>query len=480
MNANRLSVWCGVFLLVISLKATAFAQFGGGQGGGMGGGQGGGQQGGQQGGGQQGAGGILVDAQGVVKPVFLRDPHARLDARRRGELASRDLAQELVRSSPIRKVSLVKLEAACADFAREKKPVPAEMQFLAGLQRIDYVFADPDGHDLVIAGPAEGFLVDPTGRALGAVSKRPTLRLDDLLVALRSQQQGTGQIRCSIDPTPESLARLQKFLAATAVALPPDQAKAKFAKLGEILGLQTISVSGVPAESHFARMLVEADIRMKRLSIDVEPPPVKGFRSHLDLVQKNENSLQRWWFTPLYDPFVRSDDGLAYQLAGQRVQLMSQEELVSPSGQRVDAPFTHVSAQKFAQQFTNRYEEIAAAAPIFAELQNAIDLAILAALFRKENLPTRVGWTPGLFLDEEAAPTDREPVPRQIASISNYKQVNRGLFIAQVGGGVVIHPDQVMRTMEYRRDEQDAVSDRRKSSFPPADRQAGSSAWWWD
>jgi hypothetical protein len=422
----------------------------------------------------------LVDAQGVVRPVFLRDPSGSLTAKRREELAARDLNPEVVRTTTLRKVSLVKLEQACAEYAEQKQAVPAEMQFLAGLQRIDYVFADPEGRDLVIAGPAEGFLVDPTGRALGAVSKRPILRLDDLLVALRSQHQGSGQIRCSIDPTPESLGRLQRFLAATSGALPADQAKAKFAKLGEILGLQTISVSGVPAESHFARMLVEADIRMKRLSIDVEPPPVKGFRSHLDLVQKNENSLQRWWFTPRYDPFVRSDDGLAFQLAGQRVQLMSQEELVSPTGQRVDAPFTHVSAQKFARQFTDRYEEIAAAAPIFAELQNAIDLAVLAALFRKEDLPTRIGWTPGLFLDEEAAPTDRELVPRQIASLSNYKQVNRGLFIAQVGGGVVIHPDQVMRTMEYRKDEAGTVSERRRASFRPEGRQEGSSVWWWD
>jgi hypothetical protein len=85
-----------------------------------------------------------------------------------------------------------------------------------------------------------------------------------------------------------------------------------------------------------------------------------------------------------------------------------------------------------------------------------------------------------LFLDEEAAPTDRQPVPRQIASLSNYKQVNRGLFIAQVGGGVVIHPDQVMRTMEYRRDEAGAVSQKRQASFQGEGRQSGSAPWWWD
>ncbi|MCY2964716.1 MAG: DUF1598 domain-containing protein [Planctomycetota bacterium] len=474
-----LSVVC--CFAALGWQTTAHAQFGGG-GGGVSGGQGGGQAGGQAGGqqGQQGgsAGGILIDAQGVVKPVFLKDPTGGLNAKRRLELAGKALPAEVNRQSPLRKVSLVQLEKACESFAKEKREVPPEMRYLAGLQRIDYVFVDPDERDIVIAGPAEGFVVDPTGKATGTSSRRATLRLDDLLVALRSQERGSGQIRCSIDPTDENLAKLQQFLKATGGAMTPDQARAKFAKLGAVLGMQTISVSGVPAESHFAQMLVEADIRMKRLSIGVDPPPVKGFRSHLDFVLKNENSMQRWWFTPLYDAFVRSEDGLAYQFSGQRVQLMSQEELIGPGGQRTDAPFTHVSAQKFAKQFTERFSEVAAAAPIFAELQNAIDLAVLAALMRREHLVERVGWKMDLFLDGERAPTGRENVPRTVASISNFKVANQSLYIAQVGGGVLVNADALLSRMEYRRDGEGELRQKRGRAMEKDAERSGN--WWWD
>ena len=58
----------------------------------------------------------------------------------------------------------------------------AELQFLAGLNRIDYLFLDPEGKDLILAGPAEPFVVDLSGRALGVQSGRPAIRLDDLIV----------------------------------------------------------------------------------------------------------------------------------------------------------------------------------------------------------------------------------------------------------------------------------------------------------
>ncbi len=64
------------------------------------------------------------------------------------------------------------------------------MQYLAGLQRIDYVFVFPEAHDIVIAGPAEGFAEDGAGRTVGLTTGRPPLRLDDLMVALRAVKRG--------------------------------------------------------------------------------------------------------------------------------------------------------------------------------------------------------------------------------------------------------------------------------------------------
>src|SRR5262249_38960722 len=158
--------------------------------------------------------------------------------------------------SPLRKISLPRLEKACESFVRDKTHVTSDMQYLAGLQRIDYVFVYPEEKDLVIAGPAEGYLIDDFERAVGVTTGRPALRLDDLMVALRALQRGGGVIRCSIDPEEANLKKLVAFVNQNSNATTLDVAKAQFAQLGEILGMQDVSISGVPAESHFGELLL--------------------------------------------------------------------------------------------------------------------------------------------------------------------------------------------------------------------------------
>ena len=110
--------------------------------------------------------------------------------------------------------------------------------------------------------------------------------------------------------------------------------------MDDILGLQTVRIDGVPPDSHFATMLVEADYRMKRVAIGLETPAVKGMRSHLALIGPGGNTIQRWWFIPCYDSIARSEDGLAFQFIGQRAQLLTQEEVADAEGNRFNAPTT--------------------------------------------------------------------------------------------------------------------------------------------
>ena len=64
--------------------------------------------------------------------------------------------------SKLRYISLKHLEAAL----RSTRASPTEeMRNLAGLLRIHYVFLYPDSKDIVIAGPAEGWVNDGFGRA---------------------------------------------------------------------------------------------------------------------------------------------------------------------------------------------------------------------------------------------------------------------------------------------------------------------------
>lgn len=428
---------------------------------------------------QNNASGIKVDAQGVVSFALANDSAGVLDKKRREAAAKKNAAGDSSKRSDQRLVSLVKLEQRIDECLTGGKPIPDEVFYLAGLQRIDHVFVFPDDKDLVIAGPAEGFVPDAVGRMIGVESGRPALRLDDLAVALRTLVK-SREVGCSIDPVPERLAALQKFVQAGG---PSNVAavEARFKQMDDILGLQDVSVDGVPAETHFALSLIEADYRMKRISIGLENPGVKGLKSHLAMIGAGGNTIQRWWFVPLYDAIYRSDDGLAYQFEGQRAQLLSQEEMSDAQGNRSAAATTRLSTQAFAKQFTEKYPELADRSPIFAELQSLIDLAVLAALIQKERLDQQVDWKMTTLLDEQRLVVPTYPTPKQIASMVNFKRAGNNI-VGLVGGGVTIRPQQVLSKVTAP-----ASSPGSKAPRLNATRTSAASAkrndshpWWWD
>ena len=59
----------------------------------------------------------------------------------------------------------------------------------------------------------------------------------------------------------------------------------------QALGPQTITVTGVPATSHFARVMVAADYRMKRLSMNMEPAPIAGLPSYLEMMSGGSRAI---------------------------------------------------------------------------------------------------------------------------------------------------------------------------------------------
>jgi hypothetical protein len=162
----------------------------------------------------------------------------------------------------------------------------------------------------------------------------------------------------------------------------------------------------------------------------------------------------------------------------QRVQLCSQDEMVADTGRRSSAPFTRVTTQKFAKQFTDRYTEVAKAVPAFAELQSLFDLAVLAALIKKERLADLVDWPMSLFLDPERATIVKRNVPRQVHSVSNYKVIGKGVFVSQVTGGVQIDPWQVVSHDEYQKDADGKLRTTHKAAV--AKQRPVEHRWWWD
>ncbi|MDA1013336.1 MAG: DUF1598 domain-containing protein, partial [Planctomycetota bacterium] len=439
---------------------------------------GGNQGGGNQGGGNQGGGGVVIDANGVVTPKFDTGRSSALTQKRLEEAAKKALPSDLNKPIALRKVSLVQLEEVCKAYSRDKKKLPLDIVFLAGLQRIDYVFVYPETNDLVIAGPAEGFAPDATGRIVGVKSGRSPLRLDDLIVALRVARNNQV-IGCSIDPVQQRIAQLQQYIQTNTGATRASVARARYKVMADILGLQDIRVFGVPEDSNFAEVMVEADIRMKRISLGLDMPRVRGLASSLALTRPGTNSMQRWWFSPLYEAFQKSVDGNAYQFAGQRAQLLSQEEIPNANGQIQNAAFTQVSTQKFAQNFTEKFPDLVEAVPVFAQLQNLFDLAVLSALLQKEKLPQRVGWGMSLFLDPVMAPIPKGTVPKHTNSIFNSKVVGGRTVIGLISGGVTINAVNTVNSLRVLDAKDGVLASLGKQSFQKK-QDSKDIQWWWD
>ena len=63
-------------------------------------------------------------------------------------------------------------------------------------------------------------------------------------------------------------------------------------QLRDKLGMQVITVGGIPASTHFAQVMVEADYRMKLIGIGLERAPVR-LKSYVDSGQPHQVSPQR-------------------------------------------------------------------------------------------------------------------------------------------------------------------------------------------
>ncbi len=384
-------------------------------------------------------GGVAVDVDGVVSNPEVGELKELQAAWQRG---LDEVPGDLQAWADLRFVSVRQLELQMEKAREAGKPRPDEVRFLAGLQRVRYVLVYPERQDIVLAGPAEGWRVDRMGNVVGATTGRPVLTLDDLTVALRvAESSNRTGISCSIDPTPEGLQRLSQIASQLSARGGP-QAAAR--QMEEAVGPQTISVTGVPATSHFARVIVAADFRMKRLAMNFEPAAVDGMPSLLHLAKSRRggmhNAMPRFWLAPMYDPLRRDPEGLAWELRGQAVRCLTEQEFLNEAGQKQKSGEPDPTSQKWADTFTEKFEELAHEDSSFGALRNVMDLAVIGALLAKERLLERSGLeAPNLMRDE---PLLEYRAPRTVPSQASFVKAGRQ-WIVSVSGGVQIFPWQV-------------------------------------
>ena len=435
-----------------------------------------------QGGGEEqnpGIAGVLIDANGVLR-IEIFDPRAQAA---QVEAARAGLPPNLAKPSELRKISLTRLEAAIGRQLDMGRQLTNEMRHLVGLTRVQYVFLYPETGDIVIAGPAEPWAEDASGRVRGLESGRPIVELQDLVVALRAFPPGganSPMIGCSIDATPEGLASLQDFIKQQmprTVSANTD-VRPIAAAMRTSLGNQVVSVLGVSPQTHFAQVLVEADYRMKLIGIGLEQPPIK-LASYVSLANPSQvarNAMQRWFFTPNYECLRVSEDEQALELVGLGVKLVNADEVVQADGSRAATGSVDRASRRFVDSFTKKYPELAAKSPVYAQLRNLIDLSVVAAYMQQRDFYGRASWTAATFADEQKLPVETYQAPVEVPSAINLLQKG-GQWMMPIGGGVSIEAAQALDAENLLEDEGGGVQKARGEITLD---HLTEGQWWWD
>ena len=427
--------------------------------------------------------GIHVDPNGLLTRIAVADTSGRLQELNQIVSAGNDNA-DITRRSRLRLVSLARLEQEVARRLDAGETLPADIRHLAGLQQVRFVFTYPETGDIVIGGPAEGFRVSKTaGTAIGTTSGHPVLQLDDLVTVLRAfTAEGGGVIGCSIDPRPEGLKRINDFVTRSnrKGELAPGAVKNWTTQLGKALGRQDITITGVPADSRVARVLVEADYKMKLIGIGQldAGKDVPGIFGLMSADERKDSSLDalRWWLSMKYSQVLHSAAGDAFQLVGPAVLCQSENEFVNARGERVATGQAEGSNQTFARNFTEHYAELSRKDRVFSDLQNIFDLALVAALVNRQGLAEQAGWDMGVFANHGEFRPAVHPVPRTVDSVVNHRVYNGHDVVVQVAGGVRADLGSLLADRKTIR------ATPRLNGIAPAARPASLAIdrWWWD
>jgi len=444
--------------------------------------------------------GVYADANGLLK---------RAMANRNGNLAG-DLAREQAKletirekvakqidldpadprtSSPLRCVSLGRLEREMGRRMASGETIEQAMLTLAGLQRVRYVILLPATEafplqDVVLAGPAGDWRIVGDGRIIAKQTGESVVRLDDLLTLLRrGGQDAPAAFGCSINPREESLAVAQAFLSASQdKPVPRRRRQAWLDKLRGHVGQQDIEVFGVDPTSRVAGVLVEADHHMKLVGMGLAEG-VPGVENYLTGLAKAgdkaaSTGVLRWWFAMNYQAIHSSREGDAFEFVGPGAMVLSEKELLNSRGQRTPVGNGDELAEEFASSFTRHFAELSRKFPVYSELRNVFDLSLVAQLLKQKRQQDAAAWQPGLFVDAKKLPLPKYKPALTVETVVNHQVVNRKRFVAGVSGGVMADAGKVLanRRQEVPRTGYGPLGEQpMKLPAELSDRN-----WWWD
>lgn len=387
--------------------------------------------------GNRGVGGVMIDSDGVLRNSTAEDQSRNLEQLRSTMQGAQG---DLAKATDLRLISLKGIQQMVLDAQKQGKSIPEDVYCLGGLTRIDYVFVYPERNDIVIAGPAEPWAIGPQGSIVGKNTGSPVVNLDDLATAFRYVDQArNGGVSVSIDPTEQGYRQFNQALRNLGANVNPSQSAPALARA---FGPQQVTLSGLPADSHMARVILAADYRMKLYGMNLAKPPVAGLPSYMEMIQNRSNAStqiqSRWWMACDYDAITHSKDRLAWKISGQRIKTMTETEAFDQQGQRKQTGKADPVAKKWADNFTKKIGELAVKDPVFGELRNVMDLCLVAALIESQNLQSLAACDLSSILGNRGQiETIKLDVAKSLDPQISFLQTAQGLLVSASGGVMI-------------------------------------------
>ncbi len=356
--------------------------------------------------------GVRIDAEGVMRSRQIvhnlpAKPNAKVNA------------EQVV-------ISLPKLFEEVRRLHEAGQQLPERIRYLDGLVKIERIQVLPEKSDLILMGSAETWDLSDPSRPRGRRTGRPVISLDDLVFALRQfgPQSRSRVFGCTLEQDNAAVGRVAQLQREILVRRIADQTQIARA-LKQALGPLTAKYFGVPTDSRYALVSVEADYLMKRLSLGLDPLPVPRMKSYLDY-SGHGHAFNRFWFVADYPPLLVTEDGLMIQIPARGLGLRT-----SDSAQSDDSK--NPGAEKFAKDFSRHISKLESAVPAFADLHNLTDLAVAASLIAEDKLAAQAKWDMRWVLDPAHYLVPKVATPKQAESLVNVRR-ERGKGVTVAGG----------------------------------------------
>jgi hypothetical protein len=364
-------------------------------------------------------------------------------------------------SSPARSFA----QAACGD--GDIAAIKPLIQRAVSLRQVTQALADGKRVNLQGLTRLDGYVVDEENGDIGLIGlaekDQPELETADFVVALRSAfLRGThdgvnydNSAAISLDPNPDVFRRLHGIGIAAAGGQQQYREVCR--------SPQTVRVDGMVRDSRVAKILVDADYRMKQVSQGTAKLPlgkpftgdweakIVDWRNQIRTRGKTDGagSLTRYWFTPGQFGYVASDDGGDTVFLDRAQVLLKDEAQVLPAaGEAVASGGINPYARAFTCAWTASMEESYRAEPLWRQMYNMYRHFAVARIMAETGVFNRVKVDLAFLLERYRVPGVGLPATLPGLSRIETQATGRGgsTFAFAVCGGVQVGLHKISRS----------------------------------